>query len=78
MKIENLLGIAKMLLGRYSGHIWQMFWFKGIGNMRSMPSQNRFLASKAGQQARELKETSKHKINKAKHAIFLENTKDLK
>ena len=54
------------------------FGFKGIGNMRSMPSQNRFLASKAGQQAKELKETSKHTSNKAKHAIFLEDTKDLK
>ena len=78
MKLENLLGIAIMLIGRYGGHKWHRFWFKGIGNMRSMPSQNRFLASKAGQQARELKETSKHTSNKAKHAIFLEDTKDLK
>ena len=48
MKLENLLGIATVLIGRYGGHKWQRFWFKGIGNMRSMPSQNRFLASKAG------------------------------
>jgi len=54
------------------------FGSKGFGNMRSMPSQNRFLASKVGYQARELKETSKHTSNKAKHAIFLEDTKDLK
>ena len=36
-----------------------------------------FLASKAGQQEKELKETSKHTSDKVKHAIFLENTKDL-
>ena len=78
MKLENLLGIAIMLIGRYGGHKWHRFWFKGIGCMRSMPSQNRFLASKAGQQAKELKETSKHTSDKAKHAIFLEDTKDLK
>ena len=78
MKLENLLGIAIMLIGRYGGHKWHRFWFKGIGCMRSMPSQNRFLASKAGQQAKELKETSKHTSDKDKHAIFLEDTKDLK
>ena len=52
------------------------FGSKYFGNMRSMPSQNRFLASKAGQQARELKETSKHTSKKAKYAIFLEDTKE--
>ena len=75
MKIENLPGIAKG-----TRQIWwtQMakFWFKRKGNMRSIPSQKRFLASKTGQQERELKETSKHISNKAKHAIFLEDTKE--
>ena len=52
------------------------FGSKGFGNMRSIPSQNRFLASKAGQQARELKETTKHTSNKAKNAIFLEDKKE--
>ena len=51
------------------------FGSKGFGNMRSMPSQNRFLASKAGQQAKELKEASKPTSDKAKHATFLEDTK---
>ena len=78
MKLENFLGIAIMLIGRYAGHKWLGFWFKGVGNMRSMPSQNRFLTSKAGQQAKELKETSKPTSDKAKHEIFLEDTKYLK
>ena len=78
MKLENLLGLAIMLIGRYGGHKWQRFWFKRIGNMRSMPSQNRILASKARQQEKELKETSKPTSDKAKYAIFLEDTKDLK
>ena len=78
MRLDNLLGIAIMLIGRYSGQKWHMFWLKGIGSIRSMPSQNTFLASKAGQQAKELKETSKPTSDKAKHAIFLEESKDLK
>ena len=77
MKLENFLGIAKA-----NRQIWwtQMakVLVKGFGNMRSMPSQNRFLACKAGQQAKELKETSKPTSDKAKHAIFLEDTKDLR
>ena len=77
MKIENLLGIAKVLLGRYGGHKWQKFGSKGFGNMRSMPSQNRVLASKAGQQARELKETSKHTSNKDKLQSSLKTQKIL-
>ena len=52
------------------------FGSKDFGNMRSMPSQNMFWASKARQQARELKEASKHTSNKAKHAIFFEDTKE--
>ena len=48
MKLENLLGIAIMLIGRYGGYKRHRLWFKGIGSMRSMPSQDRVLASKAG------------------------------
>ena len=29
-KSKNLLGIAIMLIGRYGGHKWQRFWFKGV------------------------------------------------
>ena len=30
MKLDNLLGIEIMLIGRYGGHKWQRFWFKGV------------------------------------------------
>ena len=43
----NLLGIAIMLIGRYGGHKWNMFGLR-IGCTRSIPSQYRFSASKAG------------------------------
>ena len=46
-KNMNILGIAIMLIGRYGGHKWQMFWFKGGGCTRRIHSQYRFLASKA-------------------------------
>ena len=78
MKLENFLGIEKATRQILWTQVAKVFGSKGFGNMRSMPSQNRFLARKARQQARELKETSKHTINKDKHAIFLEDTKDLK
>ena len=78
MKLENFLEIAKATRQIQWTQVAKVFGSRGFGNMRSMPSQNRFLASKAGQKARELKETSKHTSNKAKHAIFLEDTKDLK
>ena len=76
MKLDNLLGIAIAIRYIWWTQVANVFGSKGFGNMRSMPSQNRFLASKAGQQARELKETRKHTSNKSKHAIFLEDTKE--
>ena len=30
-KNMNLLGIEIMLIGRYGGHKWHRFWFKGVG-----------------------------------------------
>ena len=30
MKLEDLLGIAIMLIGRYGGHKWHMFGSKGL------------------------------------------------
>ena len=75
MKLENLLGIEIAIRQIWWTQVEKLLGLKDFGNMRSMPSQNSFLDSKAGQQARELKEISKHTSNEAKHAIFLEDTK---
>jgi hypothetical protein len=34
----NILGIAKLLIGRYGGHNGKL-WFLGVGCTRSIPSQ---------------------------------------
>ena len=76
MKLENLLGIAKATRQIWWTQVAKVLGSKDFVKMIRKPSQNRFWDSKAGQQARELKETSKHTSNKAKHATFLEDTKE--
>ena len=45
---KNLLGIAIMLLGRYGGHIWQRFWFKGVDAREEFPLGTGFWLARLG------------------------------
>ena len=48
MNVDNLLGIAIMLIGRYGGHRWQTFWFKGVDEREEFPLSTGFWLARLG------------------------------
>ena len=47
-KNKNLLGIAIVLIGRYGGHKWHRFWFKGVDAREEFPLSTGFWLARLG------------------------------
>ena len=48
MKLENLLRKAIMLIGRYGGHKWHRFKFKGLDAREAFPLSTGFWLARLG------------------------------